>query len=100
MDTITGDDIQLMIRHWLETPTNGYLGSDYGSDIKTLLQRAQSETRLADRFLRKLRTDVPVLDAVPQELVGLYATPSGIDRLDLTLEVAGRDYALNELGKQ
>jgi hypothetical protein len=100
MDTITGDDIQRMIRHWLETPVNGYLGSDYGSDIKALLQRAQSETRLADRFIAKLRRDVPVLDAMPQELVGLYATPEGIDRLRLTLEIAGRTYSLNELGNR
>lgn len=100
MDTITGDDIQDMIRHWLETPMNGYLGSDYGSDLKALLQRAQSDTRLANYFIAKLRRDVAVLEALPASEVGLYATPEGIERLRLTLEVAGRTYRLSDLGAQ
>lgn len=97
MDTITGDDIQAMISHWLNTPTNGYLGSDYGSDLKALLQRAQSDPRLANYFIAKLRREVPVLALLPAHQVGLYAVPEGLDRLRLTLEVAARTYALNDL---
>lgn len=95
MTTITGDDIQAMVRHWLETPVNGYLGSGYGSDANSLLQRAQSEGR-ADSFVRKLRGDVGVLEVLPSSAVTLYGTPEGVDTLRLTLDVAGRSYDLND----
>lgn len=95
MTTITGDDIQAMVRHWLETPVNGYLGSGYGSDANSLLQRAQSEGR-ADGFVRKLRSDVGVLEVLPNSAVTLYGDPEGVDQLRLTLDVAGRSYDLND----
>lgn len=95
MTTITGDDIQAMVRHWLETPVNGYLGSGYGADAKSLLQRAQSEGQ-ADSFVRKLKRDVSVLEVLPNSAVSLYGTPEGVDRLRLTLDVAGRSYDLND----
>ncbi|WP_445157663.1 hypothetical protein [Halomonas sp. E14] len=97
MTTITGDDIQAMVRHWLETPVNGYLGSGYGADANRLLQRAQQDGR-ADRFVRKLRRDVGVLEVLPSNAVELYGTPEGVDRLRLTLEVAGRSYDLSDFG--
>ncbi|MCO7216001.1 hypothetical protein [Halomonas sp. OfavH-34-E] len=95
MTTITGDDIQAMVRHWLETPINGYLGSGYGADANSLLQRAQSEGQ-ADRFVRKLKRDVSVLEVLPNSAVSLYGTPEGVDQLRLTLDVAGRSYDLND----
>jgi hypothetical protein len=97
MKTITGDDIQAMVRHWLETPVNGYLGSGYGADTKSLLQRAQSDEEQADRYLRKLKRDVSVLEVLPNSAVSLYGTPEGVDRLRLTLDVAGRSYDLNDI---
>lgn len=95
MTTITGDDIQEMVRHWLETPVNGYLGSGYGADTKSLLQRAQHDGQ-ADMFARKLKRDVSVLEALPNSAVALYGTPDGVDRLRLTLDVAGRSYELSD----
>lgn len=97
MNTITGDDIQEMVRHWLETPVNAYLGSGYGSDTKSLLQRAQSNDGMADDYLRKLRKDVGVLDVLPEGTVALYGEPSGHDQLRITIEVAGRSYELNDI---
>ena len=43
MATITGKDIQEMVRHWLNTPVCGYLGSGYGQDAKALLQLPQAD---------------------------------------------------------
>ncbi len=89
MTPITGSDIQQMVDHWLRTPTNGYLGSGYGQDAKSLLQRPQSDGA-PDAFLNKLRTDVPVLQALPVGAVNLYRVSTAPDRLDLVIEVAGR----------
>lgn len=95
MKTITGEDIAAMVEHWLGTPVNGYLGSGYGQDLPSLLQRPHAEGA-ADGFMQKMREDIPVLTALPGDAVSLYGTPSGIDRLDIVLEVAGRTYNLSE----
>ena len=89
MATITGNDIQAMVGHWLKCPVNSYLGSDYGQDAKALLQRPQSDGA-AEGFLRKLRADVPVLQALPDGSVNLYGVQTAPDRLDLMIEVAGQ----------
>lgn len=89
MATITGNDIQGMVGHWLKTPVNGYLGSDYGQDAKALLQRPQDDGA-AEGFLQKLRSDVPVLQALPDGSVNLYGVQTAPDRLDLMIEVAGQ----------
>lgn len=88
MATITGTDIIGMVRHWLGTPTGSYLGSDYGSDAKSLLQNPQN-AGLADRFVAKLKKDIPVLSSMPPGSVSLYAVPSGTDRLDIVIDIAG-----------
>lgn len=88
MATITGIDIQDMVRHWLNTPVGAYLGSSYGSNIKDLLQRPQADG-MADAVIQKMRTDIPILQSLPAGSVNIYSMASGSDRLDLMIEVAG-----------
>lgn len=95
MKTITGDDIAGMVEHWLSTPVNGYLGSGYGQDLPSLLQRPHSDGA-ADGFMRKMREDVQILTALPGDAVTLYGQPVGVDRLDIVLEVTGKTYNLSE----
>ena len=94
--TITGEDVQAMVSHWLRTPTNGYLGSTYGNDIKALLQLPLSDSRMADALIRKLREDIPVLQILPAGAINLYAVPDGIERVRLELEVSGRTFDVSE----
>ena len=89
MAQINGNDIHDMVGHWLKTPVCGYLGSDYGQDIKSLLQRPHSDGA-AESFLGKLRDDVAALQSIPVNAVNLYAIPAAPDRLDLVIEVAGK----------
>lgn len=88
MATITENDIQSMVAHWLRTPVNGYLGSDYGQDIKSLLHLPQSDGS-PEAQLQKLRSDVPALQSIPEGSINLYSVNSAPDRLDLIIEVAG-----------
>ena len=97
MNTVTGEDIALMIDHWLHTPTGSYLGSNYGHDIASLLQRPSSEGA-ADDFLAKLRADVPVVTALPDGALSLYAVPNGLDRLSIHLDIGSRTYNLSDMG--
>jgi hypothetical protein len=89
MTAINGTDIQAMVRHWLNTPMNAYLGSDYGQNINALLQQPQMDGA-ADAVLQKLLSDVPILKSLPAGSVNLYGMQTAPDRLDLVIEVAGQ----------
>jgi len=91
MAEITGHDVQDMIGHWLKTPVEGYLGSSYGQDAKAMLQNPLSAD-LADQFIGKLRDDVEVIDALPPAATNLYGMASGVDKLNIVLEVAGQAF--------
>jgi len=97
MATITGNDIQHMVRHWLNTPVGAYLGSDYGQDVKSLLQRPHADGA-ANAFLAKMRDDVPVLAALPVGSLNLYGQPAAPDKLNLMVEVAGQAIELSGTG--
>lgn len=90
MATITAHDIQGMAQHWLSTPVGSYLGSDYGCDGQSLLQKPNDLSDAPDVFLQKLRADVPVVQAMPAGAVNLYGVPAHPDRLNLFLEIAGQ----------
>ena len=89
MVTISSNDIQAMVSHWVNVPINGYLGSDYGQDMKPLLQRPQADN-VAESVLQKMRADVPVLQALPDGATNIYGMQTAPDRLDLVIEVAGQ----------
>lgn len=88
MKNITRTDIDEMVNHWLQTPVCGYLGSDYGQDLKSILQRPFGDGS-ADAQIAKLKSDVEVLQALPSTAVNIYAVPAGVDKLSLVIEVAG-----------
>lgn len=88
MATITGKDIHEMVRHWLNTPVEGYLGSGYGQDAKALLQLAQSSGR-PEAFLAKMRQDIPALQMLPPGSLNLYAVRTPPDKVELFIDVAG-----------
>lgn len=94
MTKITGKDVSGMVQHWLETPTNGYLGSRYGQDTKSLLQLPQAD-QSADEYIAKLKSDVEVLQTIPANSINLYSVQSIPDRLDIILEVSGATFTIN-----
>lgn len=77
-----------MVTHWLGCPPNGYLGSGYGSGVQDLLQTALSGGG-ADALIAKLRSDIAIMAQLPASSLNVYAQPSGVDRNDLFIEVAG-----------
>lgn len=85
---ITSRDIAGMVQHWLKCPPNGYLGSGYGSDVKSLLQTPMA-AGLADDLIAKCRQDVPLLRAAPEGTVNVYAFDEALDRKVIRFEVGG-----------
>lgn len=85
----TAQDIAAMIQHWLETPVNGYLGSDYGQDLPSLLHNPFSDGG-ADAFIQKMKQDIPILQALPAGSVNIYTRDSSPDNREILIEVAGQ----------
>lgn len=86
---ITMREVHDMVGHWLDTPANGYLGSTYGADAKSMLQKPLSDTSAADAFIAKLRNDVPILGIIPEDQVGLYHRSEGVDKKNIVLRLSG-----------
>jgi len=85
---ITSRDVAGMVGHWLGCRPNGYLGSGYGSDVKSLLQTPMS-AGLADGLIAKCRQDVPLLLTAPPDMVNVYAYDEDFDRKVIKFEVGG-----------
>jgi|GEM_PF-4479100 len=88
---ITLDHIEEMVEHWLNTPINSFVGSNYGSDVNTRLQLAQGDVLAEEEFLEKLMTDVPLLSGLDARvLVG----ENSIDVMSVSIAFAGRVVSL------
>lgn len=75
------------VEHWLGCPVNGYLGQDYGSPVKDMLQTPMS-SGLANDIIGKAKLDVPVLKGFPGR-VNVYAYDIDMDKKGLVFEVPG-----------
>ena len=74
------------VKHWLATPTNSYLGSGYGIDLKAYLHRPMN-TFDGDAIIDKLRRDIPALGELPRDIINLYFENAGIDGKKLHLTI-------------
>lgn len=86
--SVTAEDLQAMVTHWLGCPPNGYLGSGYGSGIQELLQTPLSGGA-ADRLTAKLREDIAIMGQLPQGALDVQGEEVGPDQLKLYFQVAG-----------
>lgn len=66
------------IDHWIGTPTNGYLGSNYGIDLKQYLHRPMS-TDDANAIIVKMRQDIPALNSAPEGSLAIYIEDESFD---------------------
>lgn len=95
MKQITGRDLSLMTDHWMNTPPNGYLGSDYGQNANLLLQNPQKDLA-SDKILKKLKNDVPILGVIGANAVSMYEVSKSYDQSDIVLVVADQTYNLSD----
>lgn len=91
-------ELEGMIRHWLTTPPNGYLGSGYGSDPHSMLQTPM-KTGLADQFLDKMKRDLPIIGALPAGTVNVFLreVASRNDAKQVIIDVLGKQIDLGEV---
>lgn len=94
-------EIMEMINHWIGTPVNGYLGSDYGCDLNSLLQLPISKVnQVADSLLDKLKKDVPILKALPAGSVNIFGqkVPETFDKYEIFITVYDNKISLGVTG--
>lgn len=87
--------VKAMVVHWLATPPNGYFGSGYGADVRTMLLRDLSADS-ADALLKKLRRDLPLLDQFSDQQLRIETAVSGHDSLYVYLMIGAIQIALGD----
>lgn len=85
---ITAKDLSDMATHWLGCPPGGYLGSDYGSDMDSILQTPMA-AGLADGQIAKFRQDVPLAAMAPPGTINIYSYDIDIDKKGILFDVNG-----------
>lgn len=78
-----------MVSHWLGCPVNGYLGSGYGSEVKSLLLTPMA-SGLADDLIAKAREDVPLLSQAAPGAVNVYAYDKNDETKVIAFEIGGQ----------
>lgn len=76
---INRSEILGMIDHWLRTPPNGYVGSSYGAPLEELLLYSQS-TNIADNFINKMKSDLPILSQLNSTQFSIYTEEIGFEK--------------------
>ncbi len=85
---INGEDIQDMVRHHVGCPPNGYLGSPYGTDVKSMIQTPMASGN-ADAFVAKMKSDLPVIGLSGAD-TNIYLTDDAPDKKHLIIDVSGQ----------
>lgn len=88
-----------MIEHWLTTPPNAYFGSSYGADLNGLLLRPLTST-IADSFIAKMKTDLPILSNLSSDQLALYTTTQGFEKKIIVLSVGDITLDLTHIAEQ
>lgn len=94
---ISAEEITEMVKHWLNTPVNSYLGSSYGFDKYAVLFQPLSMAG-ADEMIAKLKRDVPVLMLLPSSAINLFSIPVAKDKQMIFLSVGDVQFNLSEMG--
>ncbi len=81
--------IAKQLAHWLNCPPNGYLGSDYGIDLKQYLHKPMN-TFEADKIIAKMRVDIPVLSLLPENSINILIQDIDDDGKRILIQVADR----------
>ena len=93
--SITTKDIQEMVTHWFSVPVEGYLGSNYGQNIRSLLAKPMSSAD-ADGVIKKMKKDLPILGMIPDGQINIYLQDTGTDKKRLIVDVSGHHIEISQ----
>lgn len=84
-----------MVEHWLNTPVNGYFYQSYGQDLKRELLKEINQFT-ADRFIEKLKIDIPLLQHLPPDQINILKEIRSDDSVYVILEIGQIEIKLTE----
>ena len=85
-----------MILHWLATEPNSYFGSGYGAPINSLFC-VELNTPIADSFVQKMKTDLPILEQLNSDQLSLFVRNDGFEKKMIILKVGEIKIDLSEI---
>lgn len=88
-ESITPQDLSEWVTHWLGCPPGGYLGSEYGADIKSILHTPMASP-MADDLISKCRMDIPIIGEAPAGLISVSAYDIDFDKKGILFSIAGQ----------
>lgn len=97
-NVLNGAELQGMVRHWLKTPVEGYLGSGYGSSPLELLQKPMT-SGVGDAFVQKMEDDILLLASLPKGAVSVYFEDKGNDSKVLHVVAYDSKVSVNSSGE-
>lgn len=77
------------VQHWLNTPANGYLGSDYGIDLRQYLHIPMSEFD-GDGIIAKMYADIPALAVLGRNQVDILVRDNNDDGKQIWIRLADK----------
>ncbi|KYQ83275.1 hypothetical protein AWW72_14855 [Acinetobacter sp. NRRL B-65365] len=86
---IDSNKIMAMIKHWLQSEVNGYLGSDYGPDWNALFLGPLSAP-VANTFIEKMKRDIPILKQLSADQLQLWSQNEGFETETIYLRLANQ----------
>lgn len=92
---IDAEKIKAMVKHWLDTPPNGYFGQSYGAVVRNMLLRDLSSDN-ADKLLEKLRRDIPLLAQLDDSQLSINTETRDFDKLYVYLFIGNIAIDLGE----
>lgn len=93
-DNITITHIHEMISHWLKTPKNSYLGSDYGNDLAAFKKALTSnDNNATQEVISNMRNDIKSLQGREISIKG----PDAGGGITICVDGDCRQYTLNHM---
>jgi hypothetical protein len=92
---ITAQSLLDMFNYWLATPVNSVFGSSFGCDKSALFMQPLSAP-IADKFISKLKADLPIFSQLSSEQLAVEVETSGFDVVMIYFRLGN---VLIELGK-
>lgn len=90
--------LRAMLEHWLDAEVNGYYGSNYGPDKARLMLNPLSDD-VADDFIRKLKSDIPVFNMLNSEQLSIFTETNGFETRRVFIVLGGEPIEIGDSSK-
>ena len=84
--TFNAEDVKKIIEHWLYTPSNGYIGVNYGRNLAEILLRPMTDDT-AIQILQWLKEDIPLFAQLDQSQLNIMSQDIDYDKKRFFIQI-------------